>query len=347
MKKIKSVKASPKNQAKKEKAAAVRRKPKNRHKGTKKDIEKKETHKSKTKINAKSIIALVIIAVIAFCFFLGIQNTDTPQTDDKHTVKTGDKVYIKFTQKLENGTILDTNYEDIAKEAGIVKNKYPPLRFIVGKGQVPGGLENALVGMKAGGKKTVILEPKDAYGEYKTELAGVADRVQYRERNLTVVNHEHLASREFTELFRKTVAILGDTVSTHAISWNYTITDVKPDNITVKAIIKRGSVHKLPDIPWNCTAIEVGEYETIFRQDPPEGTVTPTQLGNATVTTSDDAIILTINPEIGDVYLLDGIPAKVTKLSETHITLDANHPLAGKIMIFDIELLQITKVAAD
>ncbi len=346
MKKIKSVKASPKNQAKKEKAAAVRRKPKNRHKGTKKDIEKKETHKSKTKINVKSIIAVVIIAVIALYFLGSIQKTDTQDINDRHTVKTGDKVYIKFTQKLENGTILDTNYEDIAKEAGIVKNKYPPLRFIVGKGQVPGGLESALIGMKAGGKKTVILEPKDAYGEYRKELAGVADRVQYRERNLTVVNHEHLTSKEFTELFRKRVAILGDTVSTYA-SWNYTITGVKPDNITIKAIIKRGSVHKLPDIPWNCTAIEAGEYETILRQDPPEGTVVPTQLGNATVTTSDDAIMLTINPEIGDVYLLDGIPAKVTKLSETHITLDANHPLAGKTMIFDIELLQITKVAAD
>ncbi|MEA3343122.1 MAG: FKBP-type peptidyl-prolyl cis-trans isomerase, partial [archaeon] len=253
IKKTKSTKASPKKQAKKEKAAAVREKPKERRKDTEKHKEQEKTGKSKTKINAKSIIAVVIIAVIALYFLGSIQDTDTPQTDDEHAVKTGDKVYIKFTQKLENGTILDTNYEDIAKEAGIAKNKYPPLIFIVGKGQVPGGLENALVGMKVGGKKTVILEPKDAYGEYKTELAGVADRVQYKERNLTVVDHEHLTSKEFTELFRKTAAILGDTVSTHAISWKYTITDVKPDNITVKAIIKRGSVHKLPDIPWNCT----------------------------------------------------------------------------------------------
>jgi FKBP-type peptidyl-prolyl cis-trans isomerase SlyD len=37
----------------------------------------------------------------------------------------------------------------------------------------------------------------------------------------------------------------------------------------------------------------------------------------------------------------DEIPARVVKLTETDITLDANHPLAGETLYFDIELTNV------
>lgn len=53
-----------------------------------------------------------------------------------------------------------------------------------------------------------------------------------------------------------------------------------------------------------------------------------------------------IIPEIGMLLKIvdhDGheIPVRVTDVDDDTITLDANHPLAGKILVFDIELLEI------
>lgn len=296
------------------------------------------------KIDNKLLIILVAFIAVGFLYIVMTQNPDkTPQSPGNNAVQKGDTVYLKFIQKYENGTIIGTNYEDIAKKEGIIKDKYPPLIFIVGKGQVPKGLENAVIGMKISDKKTITLEPKNAYGEYQKELVALGDRIQYQDRNITAQITEHLTSEAFKAAFGNAAAILGDKVSTDITPWNYTITGIKDNNITVRAIITKGQSYKLPETLWNSTAIEVKDNEATFRQNPPDGFIVSTELGNATVTATGDKIKITINPKIGDISVLNGIPARVTQINETHITYDANQPLAGKTIIFEIELIQKSK----
>ena len=54
-----------------------------------------------------------------------------------------------------------------------------------------------------------------------------------------------------------------------------------------------------------------------------------------------------ISPEVGQQLQLqhkDGnnIPVVVTELNESEVTLDANHPLAGEDLVFDIEVVDIS-----
>ncbi len=55
---------------------------------------------------------------------------------------------------------------------------------------------------------------------------------------------------------------------------------------------------------------------------------------------------LEVEPQVGMSLVLklpDGnqIPVNVTNISEDSVTLDANHPLAGRKLIFDVELVEI------
>ncbi len=64
----------------------------------------------------------------------------------------GDTVRVLFTGKLENGDVFDTT------ENG------PPLEFTIGAGKIMPGLEQGVVGMEIGEKKTVDIPPELGYG---------------------------------------------------------------------------------------------------------------------------------------------------------------------------------------
>ncbi len=67
--------------------------------------------------------------------------------------KTGDKVKIHYTGKLEDGTVFDSS------EGG------EPLEFAAGSDDVIPGVSNAVVGMKPGEAKTVELSEEEGYGQ--------------------------------------------------------------------------------------------------------------------------------------------------------------------------------------
>ena len=144
--------------------------------------------------------------------------------------KKGDKVKVHYTGRFEGGDIFDSSECD---EHGCDCD-VSPLEFIIGKGEVIPGFEKAVIGMKVGETKSVIIPADDGYGKRNEEMVVSIDR---------------------------------------------------------------------SDVPEDITP-EVG-MRLELAQD-------------------DDHVI----------------PVMITEVSDTHVTLDANHPLAGMELTFDLRLVE-------
>jgi FKBP-type peptidyl-prolyl cis-trans isomerase FkpA len=108
---------------------------------------------------------LVIIAYFAFSGFLrksqtpdltktasGLQFKDL-KIGNGDPAKNGDTVVVNYTGWLQNGNKFDSSYD---------RNK--PFEFTLGAGQVIKGWDEGVAGMKAGGKRRLIIPPELAYG---------------------------------------------------------------------------------------------------------------------------------------------------------------------------------------
>lgn len=141
----------------------------------------------------------------------------------------GDIVKVNYTGRLGDGTVFDASPPE------------RPLQFIIGRGEVIPGFDQAIIGMYQGGRKTVSIAPEQAYGAHRAELVEAVQR------------------------------------------------SVLPDNLP----------------------LEVGRQ--------------------LEVTSAEGKRFVVL----------------VTALAEDSVTLDANHPLAGRELTFDIELLSVEKVKAE
>jgi len=72
--------------------------------------------------------------------------------------KNGDTVKVHFTGKLENGEVFGKSVEG------------QPFEFTLGASQIIPGVEEGILGMEVGEKKTIAVPPEQAYGPKREEL---------------------------------------------------------------------------------------------------------------------------------------------------------------------------------
>ncbi len=84
-----------------------------------------------------------------------------PETVAKDVV-----VSLQYKLRLDDGTLVEESSE------------HDPLVYLHGHKNIVPGLERALEGMRVGERKTVVVEPQDAYGEYDPDDVGRLSRDQ-------------------------------------------------------------------------------------------------------------------------------------------------------------------------
>ena len=87
-----------------------------------------------------------------------------------------------MAEKVVDNLIVSLHYTLIVEDEVLESTlDADPIEFIQGIGQIIPGLENALYGMSVGEKKTVVIEPIDAYGDYDEESTEVAKKEEFSE----------------------------------------------------------------------------------------------------------------------------------------------------------------------
>ncbi len=81
-------------------------------------------------------------------------------------VAEGDQVRVNYVGRFADGSVFDSS------------EGHDPLEFTVGAGQVIDGFDQAVVGLKVGESRKVVVDPKDGYGEHLPEMVAEVERQQ-------------------------------------------------------------------------------------------------------------------------------------------------------------------------
>ncbi|NOR85133.1 peptidylprolyl isomerase [archaeon] len=102
-------------------------------------------------------------------------------------MKNGDFAEIEYIGKIkQSGDIFDLTDENVAKENGLFNPKmsYGPITIIVGAKQILKGLDDALLALNEGDKKTIDIEAKNAFGDRNTKLIRLTPMAHFKQQKM-------------------------------------------------------------------------------------------------------------------------------------------------------------------
>lgn len=98
-----------------------------------------------------------------------------------------DFIRLNYTGKVkETGEVFDTTFDEVAEEAGIkVEGKeYHPIILSIGSNQVLSALQEELVGLEVGDKKTIEIPCENAFGKRDSSLIQLIPMKEFKRQNV-------------------------------------------------------------------------------------------------------------------------------------------------------------------
>lgn len=112
-------------------------------------------------------------------------------------------VVLDYTLRDEDGDVIDASDDGDGE----------PITYVHGYGMIVPGLEKALLGLKAGDTKDVVVSPEEGYGDRDEELIVEVDRSEMPRPDKVEVGDEIVAeSPEGDEAALRVIEIDGDTI---------------------------------------------------------------------------------------------------------------------------------------
>ncbi len=308
-----------------------------------KNAAKKSERKTKGNGKIKIKTAYVIIAAVAlFVIATGAIFAYMTYFNDKEKVETGDMVKVWYVGELEDGTVFDTNIPEIAKKNNITERNQT-LDFTAGSGMVIKGFDDGVIGMKAGQEKKIEIEPENAYGTY--DASKVVSGIQIKkkiDKMMPVARNILVPIDKFKEIFGEE-AVEGEMYTTEELPWQLRAAEVNETTVKMIGEPEIGKSYVQKNAQYPIIVVEMNETSIIIEQDIKDGQIIQTELGPTQITEEGDKLVFKVLLNEGDQMIIQGRQATVKDLGEEYTSLDFNHRLAGKKLIFTVTVDEILK----
>ena len=241
----------------------------------------------------------------------GTAATAGPETADR--VQPGDLIQAHYSLALADGTLVVSTRREIAAADGARWAEgygppavYDPVEAVAGEAVALPGLGQKVVGMALGERRSFPLPAAEAFGDLDGEKELIFNRV-HRLRKV-----QHMTMAEFDQRFHH--APVNGAEEKVAPDFNARVTSVADDRVA---------------LALECDAQKIAAVEKVYP--------------NTVVTETPDEVILTMTPEIGATIQMQEKIGRVKAMDDQTFTVDYNHPLAGRDLSLDLEIVSITK----
>ena len=116
-------------------------------------------------------------------------------------INNGDFVRVNFTGKtVDTDEVFDTTYEEVAIEAGIFDDNktYKAIPIAVGGNHLLPAIEEAIIGLDVGDKKTVEVDSDNAFGPRDPSLIQLVPMREFKKQGMTPVQGMRIQSQGST-----------------------------------------------------------------------------------------------------------------------------------------------------
>jgi FKBP-type peptidyl-prolyl cis-trans isomerase 2 len=236
---------------------------------------------------------------------------ETAESTVSETIAVGDLVKVDFTMKMAGGEVIYTTRKALADDPAAIKAQwfqapkaYGPEQVLAGKDSGRRELSESLIGMKAGGKKSIMLPPEKGFGPHDPRKVGQYSRTRTIPRLVRVKAADYVA--KFGAFPVKSQLV------NHVPYFKSKIKEVADTYVVLEAL--------------------VSDEERI-----------EADYGVTTLRLRSDKVILSLDPKIGAPFEFKGRKGVISKKDDKSFSVDFNHPAAGKQIELSFHVLSVEK----
>lgn len=301
------------------------------------------------------LIASLALLTLASCTLTNkaIINTDTKPTTTEITsgatvekvtpTEVADGTYVTLNYTLRDGAadgkVLETTVYSVGQSNGFTgktESDYTPFSVMVGSQQLIPGFEKGLIGMKKGDKKTIEVPPELGYGTGpvlstipKFQIAPVftitQDKAIFADVLTETVTRDQLPEdmkaatigQVFTGANNATAKVVKATDTDITLEIQNTNNPFYKKKVVVGATAEsaeQGATYKITKIVGTGVTIEVTNKNSPFYNK---------------------------NFSVGETLDLPSGKVEIKEIKDEEVVIAQSHPMAGKTLFFDIEILDI------